>query len=96
MQKLIFFKLSEISGFQTFILDGFISSRKCSFLMVDPALSSLDSELFNTLFDVFTAFFPAALSRKKLGDPLTVYVAHSCIQFGFWVSLKYLAIFCEN
>ena len=62
--------MSEISGFQTFISDGFISSRKCPIQMVDPALNSLDSEFFNALFDVITAFFPAALSRKKLGDPL--------------------------
>ena len=41
--------------------------------MVDPALNRLDSELFNAQFDVFTAFFPAALSRKNLGDPLLEY-----------------------
>ena len=64
------FKISEISGFQTSISDGFISSRKCPILMVDPALNSFDSELFNALLDVITAFFPVALSRKKLGDPL--------------------------
>ena len=70
MQNLIIFKFSEISGFQTFISDGFVSSRKYPILMVDPALNSVDSELFNALFDVFTAFFPAALSRKTFGDPL--------------------------
>ena len=70
MQNFIFFKVSEISGFQTFISDGFISSRKYPILMVDPALNSLDSELFNALFDVMTGCFPADLSRKKLGDPL--------------------------
>ena len=43
--------------------------------MVDPALNTLDSEVFKALFDVITAFFPAALSRKKLGDP-------SCVMSG--------------
>ena len=62
MQKLIFFKISEISGFETFISDGFISSRKCPILKVDPALNSLDSELFNALFDVITALCPTDLS----------------------------------
>ena len=71
MQKLIIFKISETSGFQTFISGSFISSRKCRILMVDPALNSLDSELFNALFDVFTAFFPDDLSRKKFGDSLS-------------------------
>ena len=72
MENLTFFKISEISGFQTFISGGFISSKKCPIFMVDPALNSLDSELFNAPFDVITAFFPAALSRKKLGYPLEI------------------------
>ena len=64
--KLIFFKISENSGFQTFIADGFISSRIRPILMVDPALNSLDFELFNALFDVITAFFPAVLSTGTI------------------------------
>ena len=68
----IFFKKSEISGFGTFISNGLISSKKCSILMVDPALNSWRSELFNAVFDVITALFPVDLSRKNLGDPLTV------------------------
>ena len=64
-------KFSEISGFETFISDDFISSRKCPILMVDPALNSLDSELFNALFEVFTAFFPADLSRKIACGPFS-------------------------
>ncbi len=69
--KFDLFQNSEFFGFETFISDGFISSRKCPILMVDPALNSLDSELFNARFDDFAAFFPADLSRKKLGDPLS-------------------------
>ena len=67
----IFFKKSEISGFGTFISNGLISSKKCSILMVDPALNSWRSELFNAVFDVITALFPVDLSRKNLGDPLS-------------------------
>ena len=62
MQKFTISKISEISGFGTFISDGFISAKKSPFLMVDPALNSSHSELFNALFDVITALFPADLS----------------------------------
>ena len=58
-------KISEISGFETFISDDFTSSRKCSILMVDPALDSLDSELFNELFDIITVLFASNLQQKK-------------------------------
>ena len=40
--------------------------EKMSNLMVDPALNSLDSKLFNALFDDITAFFPAGLSRNEI------------------------------
>ena len=63
--KIVIFQTSEISGSQTFISDGFISSRKCPIVMVDPALNSSNSELFNALFDVFIAFFSATIRRKK-------------------------------
>ena len=58
-------KISELSGFQTFISDGFISSRKCPILMADPALNSLDSELFNALFDVVSEAKTARESCEK-------------------------------
>ena len=38
--------------------------------MVDPALDSLDSELFGAVFDVITAVFPADLSRVYCRHPL--------------------------
>ena len=63
-------KISEISGFETFISGDFISSRKCPNIMVDPALDSLYSELFNAVFDVITGFFPADLSRVYCRHPL--------------------------
>ena len=61
MQNLTFSKKSEFSGSETFISDDFISSRKCPNLMVDPSLESWKSEVFNALFDVITALFPAVL-----------------------------------
>ena len=70
MQNFTFSKISEISGFETFISDGLLSSRKFLILMVDPALDSSDSELFNTLFDVITTLFPADLSRFIRQYPL--------------------------
>ena len=77
--------MSLIQGFETFISDDFISSRKCPILMVDPALDSLDSELLKALFDVFTAFFPADLSRVYCRHPLgttnTSEYAHTCLMF---------------
>ena len=51
MQNFIFSKKSEISGFGTFISDGFILARKCPFLMVDPALDSSDSEVLQLVYD---------------------------------------------
>ena len=59
------------------ISDGFISSRKRPILMVEPALKSLDSELSNALFDVITAFFPAALSRKNFLEYLFTFCEDS-------------------
>ena len=70
MQNFTFSKISEISGFETFISDGLISSRKCLILTDDPALDSSDSELFNARFDVITTLFPADLSRFIREYPL--------------------------
>ena len=61
MQILILSKKTEISGFGTFISKCFISSKKCPILMVDTALNSWESEVFNTAFDVITTLLPAAL-----------------------------------
>ena len=57
MQILNFVKNLEISEFETFISDYFISVKKCSILMVDTALDSWESELFEACFNVFTALF---------------------------------------
>ena len=55
-------KHSEMSRFGTFNPNDFISSENCPFLMVDPALNSSHSEVFDALLDVITALFPADLS----------------------------------
>ena len=96
MQNSIFSKNPEISGSETFISDDFISSRKCSNLMVDPALDSLESELLNALFDVITALFSADLSRKKCRDPLKFCFRHItefcriCAHQTFWLNIQSL------
>ena len=61
MQILSFFKNLEISEFETFISDDFISVKKCSILMVDTALDSWESELFEALLNVVTALFASDL-----------------------------------
>ena len=72
MQNFSFSKKSEISVFGTFISDTFILARKCPIVMVDPALDSPDSEVFNAVFDVITTCFPADLSRFIRQYPLLV------------------------
>ena len=88
MQKFKFSKISEISGFGTFISDGFIStlsSRKRPILVVDSTLDSSDSKVFKAVFDVITAWFPADLSRFFRHCPSIPFI--ETLEWLFWITV---------